>query len=131
MEDGKEKLFDIIHKAVQDMKCEVEDIVVLSPINQMKTEVIGTMKTLTKKNFKETYKIQGVKEGVFKNGTIGFSEIGKFKGKERKFVILTGINDFSDLAFRNKIYVALTRATHMCSMLLNEEGLKSYRNQLM
>ena len=31
---------------------------------------------------------------------------------------------------KNTIYVALTRATHHCSILLNNEGFQSYKNIL-
>ena len=71
-----------------------------------------------------------MKEGIFKDDHVGFSEIGKFKGMERKFVILTGIDDFSKSEIKNMLYVALTRATHHCSILLNNEGFQSYKNIL-
>jgi len=104
-----------------------EDIVILSPTNKTKTEVIGTMRNLKKNGSIEKYTINVVENGQFKKGNIGFSEIGKFKGMERKFVILTGIDEFSNPEIKNTIYVALTRATHHCTILLNYEGFQSFK----
>jgi len=130
LEEAKEKLYEIVNKAVCENGFKVEDIVILSPTNKTKTEVIGSMIKLMKNKYSTIYKINVVNDGIFKDNYIGFSEIGKFKGMERKFVILTGIDDFSDPVLKNTIYVALTRATHHCSILLNNEGFQSYKNIL-
>ena len=129
-EEGKVKLFDIVNNAVSQMGFKEEDIVILSPTNKMNTEVIGSMRNLKKNGFKQLYTISVVENGQFIIGNIGFSEIGRFKGMERKFVVLTGIDDFSKPEIKNTIYVALTRATHHCSILLNNEGFQSYKNIL-
>jgi DNA polymerase III delta prime subunit len=128
IEEGKEKLLAIVDNAVSGMGFKVEDIIILSPTIKSNTEIIGNIKNIT--NNKIKYKINVVKEGIFKEDHLGFSEIGKFKGMERKFVILTGIDDFSNPDIKNTIYVALTRATHHCTILLNNEGFKSYKKIL-
>jgi superfamily I DNA and RNA helicase len=127
LEEGKEKLYEIVNKAVCENGFKVEDIVILSPTIKMKTEVIGSMIKLMKNKYSTIYKINVVNDGTFKDNHIGFSEIGKFKGMERKFVILTGIDDFSDPLFKNTIYVGLTRATHHCTILVNKEGFQSFK----
>ena len=129
-EEGKVKLFDIVDNAVTQKGFKEEDIVILSPTNKMNTEVIGSMRNLKKNGFKQLYTMSVVENGQFIIGNIGFSEIGRFKGMERKFVVLTGIDDFSKPEIKNTIYVALTRATHHCSILLNNEGFQSYKNIL-
>ena len=129
-EEGKVKLFDIVNNAVSQMGFKEEDIVILSPTNKMNTEVIGSMRNLKKNISRQLYTISVVENGQFTIGNIGFSEIGRFKGMERKFVILTGIDDFSKSEIKSTIYVALTRATHHCSILLNNEGFQSYKNIL-
>jgi superfamily I DNA and RNA helicase len=129
-EEGKVKLFDIVDNAVSQMGFKQEDIVVLSPMNKMNSEVIGTMRHLKKNGSKKKYTINVVENGQFTIGNIGFSEIGRFKGMERKFVVLTGIDNFSKPEIKNTIYVALTRATHHCSILLNKEGFESYKKML-
>ncbi len=129
-EEGKVKLFEIIDNAVTRMGFKEEDIVVLSPSNKMNTEVIGSIRNLKKNGSKQQYKISIVENGQFTKGNIGFSEIGRFKGMERKFIILTGIDDFSNPDIKNTIYVALTRATHHCSILINNIGFKSYKHML-
>jgi len=127
-EEGKVKLFDIVNNAVSQMGFKEEDIVILSPTNKMNTEVIGSMRNLKKNISRQLYTISVVENGQFTIGNIGFSEIGRFKGMERKFVILTGIDDFSKTEIKNTIYVALTRATHHCTILLNKDGFQSYKN---
>lgn len=104
-----------------------EDVVVLSPTNKMNSEVIGTMRNLKKNGSIEKYTINVVENGQFTIGNIGFSEIGRFKGMERKFVVLIGIDNFSKPEIKNTIYVALTRATHHCTILVNKEGFQSFK----
>ena len=80
LEEGKEKLYEIVNKAVCENGFKVEDIVILSPTIKMKTEVIGSMIKLMKNKYSTIYKINVVNDGTFKDNHIGFSEIGKFKG---------------------------------------------------
>jgi hypothetical protein len=56
-EEGKVKLFDIVDNAVSQMGFKQEDIVVLSPMNKMNSEVIGTMRHLKKNGSKKKYTI--------------------------------------------------------------------------
>lgn len=129
-EGGKELLFEMIDNAVQERKFAAEDIIVLSPYKKTKTETVGTSVSLTKKGNINKYKIKVVNDGVFEKNCVGFSEITRFKGMERKYVILTGVDDFSKEEIANQLYVALTRSTHMLSILYHSKSSKSLMNRL-
>ena len=129
-EEAKKHLFELVHNAVTLRGLKPEDIVILSPQNKKNTESIGTLINLQKEGIRGSYKIKLVNDGTFTPNQVGFFFIVRFKGLERKMVILTGIENFADPDLRNTIYVALTRATHYSALLYNKKADKSLQKLL-
>jgi hypothetical protein len=124
-QDGQESLIRTINYITNDLKGKHEDILILSPLKKVHTEVLGRKRKLT-----DEIAVQLVEGGHTKNGTVGFSEIRRFKGLERPYVILTGVEDFGDESLFNQFFVALTRATSLGFLLYPTKALNSLKEAL-